>query len=210
MKNLFRYILLLTIGIGCFDSKAEKTDSLYIRVHFLHGSKPKRKFHYEEDRWFGGLLGGHVGVEIEKNAVFNFTPKARFHFFAKCRIINSKYTTHDTISFYGIMGGHPDSAQRTIITIPISAAQKHVLDSLQIAYKEKCPYDYAFFGMRCGAAAYDVLSQAGIVEKYSFNKTWRKNFYPRKLRRRLERMAREKGYTIYKKRGTYRRKWEKD
>lgn len=206
MRNLF-FISLL---IAFYSSSYAATDSLYIRVHFLHGSKPKKKFRYEEDRWFGGRLGGHAGVEIAKNKVLNFTPKARFHFFARRRIINSKYTEHDTISFYGILGGDPDSNKKTMITIPITALQKNMLDSLAIAYKEKCPYDYAFFGMRCGAAAYDVLARAGIVKKYSFGKTWRRTFYPRKLRRRLEKMASERGDRIVKKQGSYKRLWEKD
>jgi hypothetical protein len=210
MKNLFLcYITILLFG-AAINIKATNTDSLYVRVHFLHGSKPKKKFRYEEDRWFGGLLGGHAGIEIEKNVILNFTPKARFHIFAKRKIINSRFITHDTVSFYGILGGHPDSVKRTIIKIAISPTQKAVLDSISRMYLERSPYDYAFFGMRCGAAAYDVLANADIVKKYSFGKTWRKTFYPRKLRRRLESGAYAKGYLVERRRGTCRRIWEKD
>ena len=208
MKSIVSILVLFAFVSTA--AQGNETDTLYIRVHFLHGSKPKRAYRYEEDRWFGGVLGGHAGVEIENNVIFNFTPKARFHLFAKRQIINSRYTTHDTTSFYAIMGGHPDSAKKTIITIPITAGQKRVLDSLQAAYHAKCPYDYAFFGMRCGAAAYDVLSQAGIVEKYSFGRTWRKIFYPRRLRRKLEKAAPLRGYKIERRAGTSRRIWEKD
>lgn len=204
MKSLLLYFIIGIFYLSSIDSLA--SDSLFIRVHFLHGSKPKRKFRYEEDRWFGGKLGGHTGIEISKNVILNFTPKARFHLFAKRRIINSRYTTHDTVSFYRILGGDADSNKKTIITIPVTAKQKFVLDSLTKAYLGKCPYDYAFFGMRCGAAAYDVLANASILPKYSFGRTWRKTFYPRKLRRKLER----KGYPVYKTKGTNRRKWEKD
>ena len=209
MKNLFSLILLITCF--CFiQTNACQADSVYIRVHFLHGSKPKKQFKHEEDRWFGGLLGGHAGVEYEKNKILNFLPKARFHFFSKRRIINSRFTIHDTISFYALLGGKPDSVKKTIVTILISGKQKIMLDSLAEAYQNKCPYDYAFFGMRCGAAAYDILAEAGVVKKYGFGKTWRKTFYPRKLRRRLEKNAAKTHYTITKQEGSYRRIWEKD
>jgi len=205
--------LFLTMQLLCsplLEAQEPGADSLFIRVHFLHGSKPKRKYRKVEDRWFGGVLGGHAGVEIEKGTIFNFTPKARFHIFSKRQIINSKFAEHDTVSFYGILGGKPDSVKKTIITIPITLGQRKKLDSLVTAYKACTPYDYAFFGMRCGAAAYDVLAQAGVVKKYLFRKTWRKTFYPRKLRRRLERDAKTKGYLVRKYPGTERRKWEKD
>ena len=210
MKNLFLKYFFILIIAG-FNAKAiVNTDSLFIRVHFLHGSKPKKQFKYDEDHWFGGLLGGHAGIEYEKNKILNFQPKARFHLFARRRIINSKYTVHDTISFYQILGGKPDSVKKTIITIAITARQKIILDSLAEAYQNKCPYDYAFFGMRCGAAAYDVLARTGVVKKFSFKKTWKKTFYPRKLRRLLEKGATEKKCTVAKQQGSYKRIWEKD
>lgn len=207
-KSLAIYIWLALAFVPA--SLAAVTDSLFIRVHFLHGSKPKRKFRHEEDRWFGGVLGGHAGVEIERNRVLNFMPKARFHIFAKPRIINSRYTVHDTVSFYQILSNRPGAVKKTIITIPINQRQKEALDSLGAVYLSQCPYDYAFFGMRCGAAAYDVLAAAGIVPKYRFAKTWRRAFYPRKLRRRLERGAASKGYRLYKEPGSKRRRWERD
>lgn len=208
MKKSFLYALLF-----CFASSHASfaaADSLFIRVHFLHGSKPKRKYRFEEDFWFGGMLGGHAGVEYKPNRILNFQPKCRFHLFSKRRIINSKFTEHDTVSFYGILGGNPDSNKRTVISIPITRQQKNALDSIAVAYEAKCPYDYAFFGMRCGAAAYDVLAQAGVLKKYRFGKTWRKIFYPRRLRRLLEKQAFSKGYIISRQPGTLRRKWEKD
>src|ERR1700741_3131755 len=90
-------------------------DSTCIRVHFLHGSKPKKKYKREEDKWFGGMLGGHAGVEISKNEILNFQPAARFHFFSKRHLINSRFSIHDTVSFYGILGGRPTAVKRTVI-----------------------------------------------------------------------------------------------
>jgi len=185
-------------------------DSVYIRVHFLHGSKPKKKYRHIEDRWFGGVLGGHAGIEYEPNKIINFRPKGRFHILSKPGLINSRFSIEDTIAFYEILGGKSDSVKKTIITIKISAEQKARLDSIVKAYTEKCPYDYAFFGMRCGAAAYDILARTGIVYQYSFKKTWRKIFYPRKLRRRLEFEAANRHFTVRKCKGSIRRIWEND
>jgi hypothetical protein len=209
--TIFRwFIAVLALTILNINVLYANSDSVEIRIHFLHGSKPKREFRKTEDRWFGGILGGHAGVEYEPNKILNFLPRARFHVFSKQTIINSRFAIHDTISFYGILGGNPETNKKTIVTIKVSAKQKEKLDSVAKAYLERSPYDYAFFGMRCGAAAYDVLAQSGIVHKYSFTRTWRKFFYPRKVRRRLEHYARLKGFKVTKHEGSKKRKWEKD
>jgi hypothetical protein len=187
-----------------------QSDSVTIKAHFLHGSRPKHKFRHEEDRWFGGVLGGHAGIEYEPNRIINFVPKARFHVFAHPRLINSKFSIHDTVSFYEILGGDYASAKKTMITLKISAEQKARLDSIVAVYRTRSPYDYAFFGMRCGAAAYDLLAQAGVQPSYSFAKTWSVFFYPRKTRRRLEKLARIKGSAVQKMPGSTKRIWEKD
>ncbi len=193
----------------CFENKAV-TDSVYIKVHFLHGSKPKKKFKKEEDRWFGGILGGHAGIEYEPNKIINFQPKARFHIFAKPKLINSKFSVHDTVSFYEVLGSSEYPVKKTVIIIKISSDQKLKLDSTAIAYQQRSPYDYAFFGMRCGAAAYNILANTGVVRKISFRKTWKLIFYPRKLRRLLESRAQDQDYTVRKEQGSKRRRWEKD
>jgi len=212
MKTLYRWFLTAVLTVALFkgQSLSAQADSVSIRVHFLHGSKPKFKFRHEEDRWFGGILGGHAGIEYEPDQVINFVPKARFHVFAHPRLINSKFSTHDTLSFYEILGGDYGSVKKTMITINISGQQKARLDSVVAAYKARSPYDYAFFGMRCGAAAYDVLAQAGIQPPFSFTKTWAGFFYPRKTRRKLERLAASKGYAVTKMPGSTKRIWEKD
>lgn len=201
------WLILSFLFNNCF---ASANDSVLIRVHFLHGSKPKRVFRETEDRWFGGLLGGHTGIEYAPNKVLNFQPKSRIHLFSNRSIINGKFSIHDTISFYEILGGNCDSVKKTIIYIKISSTQKTKLDSIVRAYTKRSPYDYAFFGMRCGAAAYDVLAQIDVVRALSFKKTWRRIFYPRRLRRRLEAMAKIHHYQVVKMEGSKRRKWEQD
>jgi hypothetical protein len=212
MKTLYRRFLTAVLIMAIFKGQRliAQSDSIIIKVHFLHGSKPKFKFRHEEDRWFGGILGGHAGIEYEPNKIINFQPKARFHLFAHPSLINSRFSVHDTLSFYEILGGGYSSVKKTAVTLRISAQQKARLDSVVLAYSIRSPYDYAFFGMRCGAAAYDLLAQAGVVKHYSFSKTWSKLFYPRKTRRRLEKLARSNGYTVQKVPGSEKRIWEKD
>lgn len=211
MNNLIKKCCaLLALCILNNNIAFSNSDSVNITVHFLHGSKPHKKYKYEEDRWFGGILGGHAGVEFEPNKILNFVPKARFHVFSHPKIINSKFSIHDTVSFYEILGGQYSSVKKTMITIKISALQKQKLDSLVIAYHKKSPYDYAFFGMRCGAATYDVLAQIGVVNKYKFNKTWRLIFYPKIIRCRLQKVSVRNKYVIRKEKGSDRRIWESD
>jgi hypothetical protein len=184
----------------------------YITVHFLYGSKPAKKFRKVEDKWFGGKLGGHVGIEVETDKIFNFNPQGSFHVFTRKKKQNrhSVFKYYTRKSFYSIFGGAPDSMKQLYVTIPISEKQSFILDSLQKVYTTQTPYDYAFFGYRCGAAAYDVLAQIGVVKKFRKKKTYRKIFYPKKLRKRLLRKAKKNHWQIKLKEGTRRRVWERD
>lgn len=205
-KVLVLLLVLFLVGNDVFPSG----DTLYVRAHFLCGSKPKRKFRNEEPRWFGGILGGHAGIEIAPNYIIDFGPRGGFHIFSHRKKRNSGFSRNDTLSFYHHFGTPRDSMQRIVVEIPVTLKQKQTLDSLARVYLKSPPYDYAFIGMRCGAAAYDVLSHIGIVKKYSQRKTMMKIFYPRKLRRRLMRKAETHHWKVTRYKGTNRRRWEKE
>jgi hypothetical protein len=209
MKIHFRLIFFFFL-IRRFFFCQVKNDSLFIKVHFLYGSKPKKRFKATESKWFGGILGGHVGIEKDSNVVFNFVPSGSFHVFAKKKEKHSRFTTHSSDSFWTIMGSHHDSVKKLSVFIPVSAKQALLFDSLSKAYAAQTPYDYAFFGMRCGAAAYDVLAKIGVVKKFRYRKTYRKIFYPKRLRKRLIRKAKKNGWKMLKHEGSERRKWEGD
>jgi hypothetical protein len=204
--------LLSQSAIETWAADTTKSDARFITVHFLYGSKPAKKYRAEESKWFGGVLGGHVGIEVDSNHILNFTPSGSFHVFSKKKAEerHSCYRFHDYNSFYAILGGHPDSMKQLRVRIPLNKEQSLVLDSIQKIYTAQTPYDYAFFGYRCGAAAYDILAKLGIMKKYGFKRTYRKIFYPKKLRRRLIRKAEKSGWQIERKQGTRRRIWEKD
>lgn len=208
-QNKQRNYLVACLFLLIISDLGAISDSVFIKIHFLHGSKPKHAFRHIEGKWFGGILGGHAGLEYKPERIVNFVPVSRVHVFSKSKI-NSKFAVHDSTTFYAILSGRIDSVKSTIIQIKISSAQKERLDSLIRCYRTNTPYDYAFFGMRCGAAVTDLLCKIGVLKPANINYIWRHTFYPRKLRRCLERNAIKNNYTVIKTKGTIRRKWEKD
>lgn len=197
----------MSIGI-CLAVTAQ--DSTFIRVHFLYGSVPKKEFRETEKPWFGGKLGGHVGIEVDSNRIVDFVPYGSFHKFAKREDFHGAFAEHSIRGFWSMFSGDPQTPKRATFVIPVSRQQKIKLDSIAAAYRKHTPYDYAFFGMRCGAAAADILGQIGILPHYSIPKTWRKTFYPKKLRKRLFQLAKENHWQVITKEGSERRNWEKD
>jgi hypothetical protein len=202
-----RIILLLGLLIG---SNASGQDSLFLKVHFLYGSKPKKEHRATESKWFGGVLGGHVGIELDSNRILNFVPSGKFHVFAKNKDRHSRYAIHSYESFYSILGGEPAQNKKTIVRVPITREQKLLFDSISKAYQEQSPYDYAFIGMRCGAAAYDILGKLDVLKTLPYRRTYRKIFYPKKLRKRLLKKASINGWQVITEPGSASRKWEQD
>ena len=201
-----KYILLLTIM--AISNTAIATDSIYLKVHFLYGSKPKAAYKDTEPKWFGGKFGGHVGIEADSLQILNFIPTGKHHAFAKNKTPESAFVVHHPQSFYAILGGDGNNVKKAIFYIPITHTQKQLIDSISIAYLQKSPYDYAIFGMRCGAAAYDILAQLDILPAYSINKTYKKIFYPKKLRKRLFKLAKARNWLVHTEQGSDTRKWE--
>lgn len=181
-----------------------------IKVHFLYGSKPARGYESVEKPWFGGKLGGHVGIEVNHNQVVSFLPKGEYHVFPKDYERHSVFITTTRKHFWETFGGNSEDMKKVTIHIPVTEEQFMKLDSIHQAYMENTPYDYAFFGMRCGAATYELLSQIDILAVKKLKKVSNKIFYPRRLRKQLLALAKENGWKIEKEKGTERRKWEED
>jgi hypothetical protein len=200
----------LTILLCFISLLGYAQDTTCLKVHFLYGSKPLKKYKHTEKKWFGGVLGGHVGIEGDSGRIVNFGPVGRFHLFTHKNNRHSGYAIHSADSFYAILGGNPDSMKKTVVYIPITPQQKTTFDSIATAYLAHTPYDYAFLGMRCSAAAYDILGQLGIVTHYSHSRIYKKIFYPKKLRRILLRKASANNWLIVRHEGSGRRKWERD
>lgn len=201
---------LITILFCIISSLAYSQETNYLKVHFLYGSKPLKKYKDTEPKWFGGILGGHVGIEGDSGRIVNFLPSGKFHWFAKKRNRHSRYAVHTASGFYSILGGNPDQVKKAIVYIPLTNRQKEKFDSITNTYLKHTPYDYALFGMRCGAATYDILGQLDILTNYSYRKTYKKIFYPKKLRKRLFKKATENSWQVVRENGSKKRKWEKD
>jgi hypothetical protein len=189
---------------------AAQDTSYLLKVHFLYGSTPLKQYKDTEPKWFGGILGGHVGIEGDSDRIVNFLPKGKFHVVAKKGNPHSTYAVHSVDDFYAILGGNADSVKKAVVYIPVSRQQKQQFDSIAAVYLQQTPYDYALIGMRCAAATYDILGQLDILPNYSHSKTYTKIFYPEKLRTRLFEKAIENGWAIVRQEGSTRRKWEKD
>ncbi len=204
-----RAILLLLVG-GILLTADLHADTTYIKVHFLYGSRPKREFKDTEHKWFGGIHGGHVGIEVDTNYIIDFLPAGKFHIIEHPKNRHSRFATHSVDGFWSMFGGDTGDMKRTTIVIPIDDKQKKKLDSIRDAYTSAAPYDYAFIGMRCAAAAYDVLAQIGVMKEHSRCGTYSRIFYPKILRKRLLKRAQKDGWTVRMVEGCSTRRWEKD
>jgi hypothetical protein len=198
------YILLATTG---FFLHAHAQDS--IKVQFIYGSKPLKKYKSEEKKWFGGMLGGHVGIEGDSGKFYSFEITGKNKIF-NGKKNNSTYKIETAGEFWNVMETKEDSIKTATIAVPISPKQKQKFDSITTTYAKEVPYCYAVFGMRCGACTYDILAQMDLFPRYSQFRTSMKIFYPRRLRKRLLAKAEQHNWTIIQKEGTPKRKWERD
>ncbi|MFL5774245.1 MAG: hypothetical protein ACJ75F_13875, partial [Flavisolibacter sp.] len=120
-----------------------------IRVQFIHGSKPKKEYRHTEKKWFGGIMGGHAGIELNTNEFLSFEGNDRFHPIDHSKKRHCCYRLLNAKDFWSIMGTSGDSVRKTTIIIPVNSSQKMMLDSLAETYVLHAPYDYSVFGMRC-------------------------------------------------------------
>jgi hypothetical protein len=197
MKFILAVSLLFTTT--CFSQSA--SDS--IRLNFLYGSIPAKGHKKSEPKWFGGIKGGHVNIEAN-GMVLDFRPGD------PCAIIpNNKKPSG---GFYLSNNLYWDTATTkwVTVTIPVTKSQLDTLSYLFQAYSARSPYDYAVFGMRCAAASYDVLSEIGLFKKLSNKENVVQHFYPKLLRKRVLKWAKENNYRIVYHEGRSTRKWESD
>jgi hypothetical protein len=181
-----------------------------LRVHFLYGSRPSRLHRHTEKKWFGGILGGHVGLQLNEEPVLHFMHVGKFHLFPRRSHLHAAFRLNNTDDFYRFHGGAPSEVKKLAIDIPVSPKQKEEFLKIREAYLRKPPYDYAFLGMRCASAAYEILAQLGIAKQHGSAIIAIRIFYPRILRRYLLKNASTNGWNLARTSGTTRRKWDKD
>jgi len=190
--------LFLSLSTSCFC----QTDTLVVEI--IYGSKPIAK---SESHWFGGKLGGHIGLRIGADSVMHFVPGGR----VVATNVNSdtgRYLISSKRSFYRTF--HCDTTKTCQIFIPVTSSQKQKLLKDAAPFLKEGPYPYAFFGMRCAAACYHLLSLADVTKDRSRSRMTWKFFYPRKLRKFLFKEAAQKGWIIKETAGSSKRKWDHD
>lgn len=176
-----------------------------IAVHFLYGSKPAKGYKGEEKKWFGGIKGGHVTIETG-DSIIGFQPGGNCHVFGKKVKANGYFSAKQKNNWVKDTA----SLKYATVLIPLDEQRYSKLKTTLDSYLQKSPYDYAVFGMRCAAATYDVLEEAGVVKKRSRMGKWVSFFYPQLLRRQLLKIAGNNNYTVIKTGGRQSRVWEKE
>jgi hypothetical protein len=231
MNRLIAILFLFFLPSLNAAPRSGTPDAAYsIRILCLYGSVPAKGFWKVEPlhgsrnmvNLVAKLHGGHVGIEYAPDKVLSFQPQtygglaASGHFAPKFKKqnFNSCFRTVTTTRMWNCLGNHYnniDSLRRAVFIIPITAAQKILLDSLVHRYTDQTPYDYAFLGMRCASSSYDVLQTAGILPKQDM--TWYSVFTTQQFRYLLylEYLKnKDKGWELYTSKGSASRKWEKD
>ena len=197
-----KHLLHLLFFFNCYCICAQ--DSLFATVHVIYGSKPISK---TEGKWFGGKWGGHVGLEVSPGKVVHFNPGGAVGAWQK-NSDTGRYVVSTVEGFYCTFGC--DSVKQLAVKIPITVAEFKVLDSIADHFVAQPPYPYAFFGMRCAAACYHLLSFTDTYPEISKRKMVRRFFYPRKLRKRLLKSAKKKYWKVTITEGRSSRKWDHD
>lgn len=182
------------------------SDSLFVKVHFVYGSKPVKAFKAIEPKLFGGIHGGHVYLEVNQKIISFGTNNGKWHVFPHKSKSAGKYRVDKNLAWHG------DTAKKKITTIliPISEEQLLKFKEAEIKYFQETPYDYAFIGMRCAAGAYDMLCQSDVCKPIPRSRIVTKYFYPKKLRKRLLKRAQKEHWQVFKQEGRKTRKWERD
>lgn len=198
MRVFFLLLLFFHFAGHCQNEKT-------VKVHFLYGSKPAKGFKTTETKWFGGIMGGHVTIEAD-SIVTGFVPLGKNHIFPHKKNGHARFHKENLVNWSRDTAG----LKYTSVAIPLTDSQYNWVKNILALYTTDVPYDYAVFGMRCAAAAYDILSSAGLTKKKRRFFIVSSNFYPKPFRRKLLKKAAARGYFIYRHGGRASRKWEKD
>ena len=182
------------------------SDSVFVKVHFVYGSKPKTAFKKVEKKQFGGIHGGHVYMEFNDKIISYGTNNGKWHIFPHKSRSAGKYRIDKDLKWHGDTG----ALKITTVIIPITKMQLDKFREAEQMYFSKTPYDYAFLGMRCAAGAYDFLSKAEVCKPKSRFVIISKNFYPKRLRVKLLKRAQKENWQVLRQEGRNTRKWERD
>jgi len=200
VKNIWFSIVLIVLSGHSFAQEEH-----LLKVFFRYGSIPETGYEYIEYEETGGLHGGHVSLGLDSLEI-GFTSENVIHLFARKNDIKGIFYWEYLRNFEEQVAGK----KYITFLVPLTQDQYIKLRSILMAYIDTPPYDYAFFGMRCASATYDVLSQIGLFKSVSRGQMIISNFYPRLFRRKMMELAHKNGYSIIRIKGRKSRIWEKD
>lgn len=183
-----------------------QNDSLHlIKIHFLYGSKPAKGYKNTEPKYFGGLHGGHISIEVD-SIDYGFEPLDGFHLFPHQKHLKSHFVCQKIQQ----KPKYDRDKKLTTVYVPLTPEQYTQLTKIHQEYCQNSPYDYAFFGMRCASATREILSDIGILKRKKRLFNIITTFYPKKLRVQILELAEQNHYIINRQKGKLSRKWEKD
>ncbi|MFW6203041.1 MAG: hypothetical protein ACOC30_01945 [Marinilabilia sp.] len=135
-----------------------------IKILFLHRPSWRAlKQRSPEMKWFSGLFTGHVGIEFSPGRVVDFTSSGSLHLWPHRKNPHARFVIRPYEEFRQLLGKDPYAKAPTSLEIPVTATQQQKLHDVITAFTRQPPYDYAFLGMRCASATYDILARAGIL-----------------------------------------------
>jgi hypothetical protein len=204
---LFYMVFESAYGFELFSGSDQKLDHVEkIFLHFTHGSFPRKNCE-DQTRRLGGLLGGHVEIEVDNFIYgFEFREKGNIHFFP--RSSSEKSNARFTKLERNVWLEKTINDKITSIELSVSKAQKQRVNSIYAQYLTKVPYDYAFFGFRCTSSAIEVLEAANVLRPKQSFITILFNFFPRQTRKRMLQYARKIGFPVTTTAGIPCKVWE--
>jgi len=208
------YLLIIIFSFNKSEASCLQVHQINLQPHdsivvlFIHGSKPQKKFKKTEPAWFGGLHGGHVGIQIDTNLVVDFVKKGKLHVFGSRKKGDGVFILHSKKEFLTHFGNQEQANAITEISIPIDSNTKTSLQGIVTSYTIKSPYDYALFGMRCASATAELLTQSHLLPKRSRCRLKMSYYMPRRLRNRLLQLAVQNQWNVKRQKGISSRNWE--
>jgi hypothetical protein len=200
LKSLLILVLAFVVPAGLIGQETH-----LLKVFFRYGSIPEVGYEYVEYAETGGLHGGHVSLGMDSLEI-GFSNIGRVHIFPDTE-------TPTGLFYWEYLKDFEDQvADKKYVTylVPITDQQYTWLRTILMTYLDNPPYDYAFFGMRCASATYDILSQIGLFDRKNRTANIISNFMPRLFRSKMAELARKNGYTVVRVKGRKTRIWEED
>jgi hypothetical protein len=131
-------------------------------LHCIHGSVSRAWWKKDPRPRVGGLLGGHVVIECGNDICHFDNKKMPTRLWYSDRPDNSFVVVED-VEYWK---SRTQNDQITSYVIAVTDAEYQLLGDFIGRFKTgelPTPYNYAFFGYRCYAFAFDILSRVGIV-----------------------------------------------